>query len=204
MITLYNLENSRSQRISWLLEELGVDYQIKEFKRDPNTRLAPAELRQIHPLGKAPVIDDSGVIVAESGAIMQYLLYRYGGGRLEPDADSPDYAKFLQWLHYAEGSAMVAFGMKFLGETGGSNELVSTFTQSQFDLHTDYIENSLNGKKWLLGDDLTAADMMMSYPLQYVLTMVEKGKFPNIERVVAQIQNHPSYQKACERAGAVH
>lgn len=199
MITLYNLENSRSQRIAWLLEELEIPYQVQEFKRDPVTKLAPQALRDIHPLGKSPLIGDDGTVIAESGAIVEYLLHRYGDGRLQPQPDSPDYARYLQWLHYAEGSAMGAFVMKYFAE--GKAE---AFCQTQFDLHINYIENSLNDKKWFLGDTFTAADIMMSFALQFALLFVEKEKFPNIARFVGQVESHPGYRKACERVGEVH
>ncbi|ABR74997.1 glutathione S-transferase [Actinobacillus succinogenes] len=199
MITLYNLENSRSQRVAWLLEELGIPYEVQEFKRDPVTKLAPQALRDIHPLGKSPLISDDGVVVAESGAIVEYILARYGNGRLQPEISSSDYASYLQWLHYAEGSAMGAFVLKYFAE--GKAEV---FCQTQFDLHINYIENSLNGKTWFLGDTFTAADIMMSFALQFALLFVEKDRFPNIRRFVSQVESHPSYRKACERVGEVH
>lgn len=199
MITLYNLENSRSQRIAWLLEELEIPYEVQEFKRDPVTKLAPQALRDIHPLGKSPLISDNGVVIAESGAIVEYILARYGNGRLQPETGSPDYARYLQWVHYAEGSAMGAFIMQFLAE--GKAE---AFCRNQFDLHTGYIENSLNGNQWFLGDSFTAADIMMSFPLQFVLSLADKGKYPNIARFVGQVEKHPSYRKACKRVGEVH
>jgi len=199
MITLYNLENSRSQRIAWLLEELEIPYEVQEFKRDPVTRLAPKALRDIHPLGKSPLISDNGVVVAESGAIVEYILARYGNGRLQPEVGSPEYAQYLQWIHYAEGSAMSAFVLKYFVE----GKAVA-FCQSQFDLHSNYIENYLNGKKWFLGDEFTAADIMMSFSLQFALLFVEKDQFPNIRRFVSQVEKHPSYRKACQRVGEVH
>lgn len=197
MITLYNLENSRSQRVAWLLEELGVVYEVQEFKRDPVTRLAPKSLRDIHPLGKSPVISDDGVVVAESGAIVEYILNHYGNGRLRPAATSPLYTDYLQWLHYAEGSAMSVLVLDYLG--GGERK---AFCDQQCRLHLDYIENSLNGKQWFLGDEFSAADIMMSFVLQFALHL-EKGNYPNIARVVAQVERHPSYLKACERVGKV-
>ena len=199
MITLYNLENSRSQRIAWLLEELEIPYEVQEFKRDPETKLAPQTLRDIHPLGKSPLISDNGVVVAESGAIVEYILARYGHGRLQPEISSPNYAQYLQWIHYAEGSAMGAFVMKYIVE----GKAVA-YCQSQFDLHINYIENSLNSKKWFLGDTFTAADIMMSFVLQFSLLFIEKDQFPNIRRFVSQVESHPSYRKACERVGDVH
>ena len=199
MITLYNLENSRSQRIAWVLEELGLDYQVQEFKRDPVTRLAPQALKDIHPLGKSPLINDNGMIVAESGAIVEHLLNHYGNGHLRPTFNSPAYTEYLQWLHYAEGSAMTAFLLCYFGE--GEKK---TFCDKQFDLHINYIENHLNGKKWFLGDEFSAADIMMSFALQFAKLFVQKGQFPNVERFVEQVESHPSYRKACERVGEVH
>lgn len=199
MITLYNLENSRSQRVAWLLEELGIDYQVEEFKRDPVTRLAPQALKDIHPLGKSPLISDNGVIIAESGAIIEHILNHYGKDRLRPESNTPAYAQYLQWLHYAEGSAMSAFLLSYFGE--GEKK---AFCDKQFDLHINYIENSLNGKQWFLGDEFSAADIMMSFALQFALLFVKKGQYPNIERFVAQVENYPSYRKSCERVGEVH
>ncbi|TDQ57445.1 glutathione S-transferase [Mesocricetibacter intestinalis] len=199
MIRLYNLENSRSQRIAWLLEELGISYQVEEFKRDPVTRLAPQALRAIHPLGKSPLISDEGIVVAESGAIVEYLLTRYAKGRLRPTAEQPAYAQYLHWLHYAEGSAMAAFVMKYLAEGKAA-----VFCENQFELHMSYIETSLKDKHWLLGDEFSAADIMMSFPLQFALLFVKQGQYPNIERFVTQVEKHPSYCKACKRVGELH
>ena len=198
MITLYNLENSRSQRVGWLLEELGVPYEVEEFKRDPVTGMAPQSLRAIHPLGKAPIIRDGDVVIAESGAICEYILNHYGNGRLRPAADSAAYTDYLQWMHYAEGSAMTAF---LLGWLGGSGER-KPFFDAQVDLHMGYIESKLEGKKWFLGDELSAADILMSFPLQFALLM-KKGDCPNVARFVVQVESHPSYRKACERVGEV-
>lgn len=200
MITLYNLENSRSQRIAWLLEELDIPYRVQEFKRDPVTKLAPQALRDIHPLGKSPLISDDGVVIAESGAIVEYILSRYGQGRLRPEISSPEYAQYLQWLHYAEGSAMATFVLKYFADSDKLKEL----SQSRFDLHIQYIENSLNGKKWFVGDNFTAADIMMVFSLQFALLFIDKAKFPNIVRLVQQAESYPSYRKACERVGEVH
>lgn len=199
MITLYNLENSRSQRVAWLLEELNVPYEVQEFKRDPVTKLAPQSMRAIHPLGKAPIIRDGDAVIAESGAIFEYILNHYGNGRLRPAADSAAYTDYLQWMHYAEGSAMTAFLLALLG--GGERKL---FFDAQFDLHMGYIESRLEGKKWLLGDELSAADILMSFPLQFAMLVKKAEDYPNVARFVAQVESHPSYRKACERVGELH
>ncbi|WP_408633789.1 glutathione S-transferase family protein [Neisseria chenwenguii] len=191
------MKQSRSQRIAWLLEALNMPYEVQNFDRDPVSKLAPQALRDIHPLGKSPLIKDGDTVIAESGAITEYLLTRYGNGKLRPAPDSNDYAGYLQWVHYAEGSAMGAFLIQFLG----SSESSKPFCNAQFDLHINYIESSLKNKTWFLGDELSGADMMMSFPLQFALTLVPKGQFPNIERFVSQVENHADYRKACERIG---
>ena len=197
MITLYNLKQSRSQRIAWLLEVLNLPYDVKNFERDPVTKQAPKELQDIHPLGKSPLIKDNETVIAESGAIVEYILARYGNGKLHPDVNHADYSAYLQWLHYAEGSAMSAMLPKYITPS----EAMKPFCDAQFDLHINYIENSLNGKTWFLGEELSGADIMMSFPLQFALMFVPKGKFPNIERFVAQVESNEYYRKACERVG---
>ncbi|WP_308570988.1 glutathione S-transferase [uncultured Haemophilus sp.] len=197
MITLYNLKQSRSQRIAWLLEALNLPYNVQNFERDPVTKLAPKELHDIHPLGKSPLIKDNETIVAESGAIVEYILARYGNGKLHPDINHADYVNYLQWVHYAEGSAMPAMIMKYMVQS----EAMKPFCDAQFNLHISYIENSLHGKTWFLGKELSGADIMMSFPLQFALMLVPKGQFPNIERFVAQVESNEYYRKACERVG---
>ena len=139
-------------------------------------------------------------MVAESGAIVEYILARYGNGRLQPEVGSPEYAQYLQWIHYAEGSAMATFVLEYFADS----DKLKAVSQSRFDLHMQYIENSLNGKKWFVGDNFTAADIMMAFSLQFALLFVDKAKFPNITRLVQQAENYPSYRKACERVGEVH
>ena len=181
MITVHHLNNSRSQRVLWLLEELGVAYEVKRYERDPNTMLAPPTLRAVHPLGKSPVITDGEQTLAESGAIIEYLVDRYGDGRLVPAAGTPERLRYTYWLHYAEGSAMPPLLLKLVFdrvETAPMPFFVrpvaraiagrakSTFIEPQIKLHLDYMEAELGKSTWFAGNDFTAADIQMSFPLE--------------------------------------
>ena len=146
------------------------------------TKLAPKELHDIHPLGKSPLIKDNETIVAESSAIVEYILARYGKGKLHPEINHADHTNYLQWVHYAECSAMPALMIKYMTQS----EAMKPFCKAKFYLHINYIESSLHGKTWFLGKELTGADIMMSFPLQFALMLVPTGQFPNIERFVAQ------------------
>jgi glutathione S-transferase len=180
MIVVHHLNNSRSQRVLWILEELGVAYEIKRYQRDPKTMLAPPELRQIHPLGKSPVITDGDLTVAESGAIVEYLVERYGNGRLIPPAGTPERLRYTYWLHYAEGSAMPPLLLKLVFnrlETAPmpffvkpiarkiAHTVQSGFVDPQIKLHLDYLEGELGKYSWFAGNDFTAA---ISAPLSGV------------------------------------
>lgn len=199
MITLYALKQSRSHRIAWLLEELGVEFTVQNFEREPVTRAAPPIFKTLHPLGKAPVIEDKGEIWAESGGIVEYLIGTYGNGRLAPSPNSPEHYRYQQWLHYAEGSIMSAIIQKmFL-----SDETKSAYFDGQVLLHLDYVENHLKDKQWFMGDTLTGVDFMMSFPLQVALFLMPSEVYPNISRFVSQVENHPSYQKALQKVGSL-
>src|SRR5690349_9782118 len=179
MVTVHHLENSRSQRILWLLEELGVPYEVKLYKRNPETMLAPPELKAVHPLGKSPVITDAGLTVAESGAIVDYLASKYGSGKLVPPADSPERMRYTYWLHYAEGSAMPPLLLKLVFNRLESAPMPffirpiakaiagraqSGFIDPQVKLHLDYIESELDKSTWFAGEQFSAADIQMSFP----------------------------------------
>ncbi|HEY8004034.1 MAG TPA: glutathione S-transferase, partial [Phenylobacterium sp.] len=157
MLVVHHLNDSRSQRILWLLEELGAPYEIKPYQRDATTRLAPPELKAVHPLGKSPVVTDDGRTIAESGAIVDYIVRRYGGGRLAPAPGAPDFEKYNEWLHYAEGSAMLPLMLNMyvmrLGEAGAG---LHPRIQSEMANHLGYVDAALAGKDWLLGE-FTAA-----------------------------------------------
>jgi glutathione S-transferase len=181
MIIVHHLNNSRSQRILWLLEELGLDYDIKKYERDAKTMLAPPELRAIHPLGKSPVITDGDTMVAESGAIIEYLIERYGKGRLIPAAGTPEKLRYTYFLHYAEGSAMTPLLMKLVFdrvETSPmpffakpiakaiAHKVKSSYIMPQIAQHLAYLESELAARAWFAGDEFTAADIQVSFVLE--------------------------------------
>ncbi|MHC5937263.1 glutathione S-transferase family protein [Nostoc sp.] len=170
MIVVHHLNNSRSQRVLWLLEELGIEYEIKFYQRDPKTMLAPESLRQVHPLGKSPVITDANLTIAESGAIIEYVVDRYGNGQLVPVSGTPEHLRYTYWLHYAEGSAMLPLVMQVvLNNFGaGDSNVVSGFVAPQIKLHFDYIEGELGKSTWFAGEEFTAADIQMSFPVRFV------------------------------------
>jgi glutathione S-transferase len=217
MITVHHLNNSRSQRILWLLEELGLDYEIKRYQRDPRTMLAPPELREIHPLGKSPVITDGALTVAESGAIIEYLIERYGNGRLAPAIGAQERTRYTYWLHYAEGSAMPPFLLKLVFdkiEQGPlpffvkpiaraiAQKVKRTFIEPQIVRHLDYMEAELAKSTWFAGDEFTAADIQMSFPLE---AAVVRGGLdasrPKLMTFLDRIHARPAYQRAIERGG---
>lgn len=214
MIIVHHLENSRSQRILWLLEELNLTYEIKEYKRDPKTLLAPPELKEIHPLGKSPVITDNGKVIAESAVIIDYLVNKYGNGRLRPQ-DEEELLRYNYWLHYAEGSAMTPFLMKLVFdkiETSPmpffvrpiakkiSQAVKSSWINQQIKLHLDYMESELGKTGWFVGNDFSAADIMMSYPVEAASARGGLGR-KNLEDFHRKIISRPAYKKAIERGG---
>lgn len=205
MITVHYLNNSRAQRILWLLEELVLEYEIKRYERDPKTMLAPESLHEIHPLGKSPVITDDGLTLAESGAIIEYLVERYGEGRLAPKLGTPERLRYKYWLHYAEGSAMPLLVMKLifdnfgLGDSSASREFIAP----QIKLHFDYIESELGKSTWFVGEEFTAADVQMSFPLEAVEAQVGlDASRPKLVGFLECIHARPAYQRALARGGA--
>ena len=216
MITLHHLNNSRSQRILWLLEELGLEYDIKRYERDPETMLAPDSLRQVHPLGKSPVITDDGLTLAESGAIVEYLVDRYGNGRLAPAPNTPERLRYTYWLHYAEGSAMPPLLLNlvfqqveektpfFLRPIAGAiaGRAQSSFIQPQIALHLDYMESELNKAEWFVNDSFTAADIQLSFPLEEAATRAGlNASRPKLMAFLERIHARPAYQQALDRGG---
>ena len=166
MIVVHHLENSRSQRILWLLEELGLDYEVRRYSRDPKTMLAPPELARIHPLGKSPVIEDGAHILAETGAIVEYLVEREGG-RLGPPARRESVLRYRQFLHYAEGSLMpVLFGLLIVRRLGILGRPARPTLLKMAARHLDWLESELSGRDWFAGEEFSAADIMMSFPLE--------------------------------------
>ena len=217
MISVHHLNNSRSQRILWLLEELGVEYDIKRYERDPQTMLAPPELRQIHPLGKSPVITDGDLVLAESGVIIEYLAGRYGNGRLVPAADSPEKLRYTYWLHYAEGSMMppllmlLIFNrleqapMPFFAKPIAraiSRNVKSSFIEPNLKRHLDYLEVELGKSAWFAGSEFSAADIQMSFPLEAASVRggLDQSR-PKLMAFLERIHARPAYRKAIERGG---
>lgn len=204
MITVHHLNNSRSQRILWLLEELELNYEIKRYERDPKTMLAPASLHEIHPLGKSPVITDDELTLAESGAIIEYLVERYGEGRLTP-IGTAERLRYKYWLHYAEGSAMPLLVMKLIFDNFGLGDSSANreFVAPQIKLHFDYIESELGKSTWFVGEEFTAADVQMSFPIEAVAAQIGlDASRPHLTGFLERIHARPAYQRALERGGA--
>jgi len=217
MITLHHLNNSRSQRILWLLEELGQPYEIKRYQRDPKTMLAPRALRAIHPLGKSPVITDGALTLAESGAIIEYLAERYGAGGLIPATGTPERVRCSYWLHYAEGSAMPPLLMKLVFNRlktapapffvkpiarNIADKVGRTFIDPQLKLHLDYLEGVLGANEWFVGHTLSVADIQLSFPLEAFAARGELGSdHPRLSAFLERIHARPAYQRALERGG---
>ncbi len=201
MLVVHHLNDSRSQRILWLLEELGLPYEIKNYARDATTRLAPPELTAVHPLGKSPVITEGGVTINESGAIIDYIVRRHAGGRLAPDPASADYDAYQQWLHYSEGSAMLPLMLfMYVGRLGDAGAPLHPRLESEIANHLGYVDTSLAGKDWLMGD-FSAADIQMSFVGEVAGAFGRFGQFPNIAAWVKRFQDRPAYRKALEKGG---
>ncbi|THD77255.1 MAG: glutathione S-transferase family protein [Phenylobacterium sp.] len=202
MIVVHHLNDSRSQRILWLLEELGVPYEIKHYQRDATTRLAPPELTAVHPLGKSPVITDGDRVVHESGAIIDYIIRRYGGGRLAPSLGSDAYETYQQWLHYSEGSAMLPLLMfMYVSRLGEAGKPLHARIDSEIANHMGYLNSSLEGRDWLLGE-FSAADVEMSFVGEILAPFGRLDSYPNIKAWVARFQARPAYKAALEKGGA--
>ncbi len=200
MITVHHLNESRSQRILWLLEELAIPYDIKHYTRDAVTRLAPPELKAVHPLGKSPVLTDNGQTLIESGAIVDYLLRRHGKGYLRPATASADFESYNQWLHYAEGSAMLPLLLKlYVGRLGDAGAPLAPRINSEIANHLGYVNQALEGREWLVGDSLTGADIQMSYVGEAARGL--RSEYPNMDAWVKRFQARPAYRKALERGG---
>jgi glutathione S-transferase len=217
MIAVHHLNNSRSQRVLWLLEELGVEYDLRRYQRDPKTMLAPPELRKVHPLGKSPVITDGDLTIAESGAIVEYLVGRFGNGRLVPPAGSAEKIRYTYWLHFAEGSAQpflllkLVFGrianapMPFFARPVAraiSRKATESFIQPNIDRQLDYMEAELAQSAWFAGAEFTAADIQMSFPLEAAVARGGlDGRWPHLMGFLKRIHERPAYRKAIERGG---
>ena len=202
MITVHHLNESRSQRILWLLEELEVPYEIQFYWRDERSRMAPAELQRVHPLGKSPVITDDGRAIAESGAIVDYIVRHYGNGRLRPDPASSDYDEYGHWLHYAEGSASLPFViLPICNSFGKMATPLRRRVDRELALNLGYIDERLQGRDYLLGDALTAADVQMSFVGELAVNFTDVSILPNLAAWVARFQARPAYKAAIGRGG---
>lgn len=199
MIKLHHLNHSRSKRIIWLLEELGLDYEVVPYQRDSVTFLAPPELKSVHPLGKSPVIELDGQIITESGAITEYLMERFGADQLAPDRQSLIYADYLTWLHFAESSAMLPLLLKvFLAKEPAETAFLSSYADIEQNKVLDYVNQQLEGKRYLIEDRLTGADIMMSFVVDVVTNLGVISQYANIQRYSEQLEKNPNYQKAIE------
>ena len=200
MIVVHHLNDSRSQRVLWLLEELGAPYEIRHYARDATTRLAPPELRAIHPLGKSPVVQDDGRTIIESGAIVDYLIRRLGQGRLQPAAGSDDFEAYKQWLHYAEGSAMLPLMLKlYASRLGDAAAPLGPRIDSELANHLGYVNRSLEGREFLVGDSLTGADIQMSFVGEAARGL--RASYPAMDAWIKRLQARPAYQRALVRGG---
>jgi glutathione S-transferase len=217
MITVHHLNDSRSQRVLWLLEELGLPYDIKHYQRDKATMLAPDALRKVHPLGKSPVITDGAVTVAESGAIIEYLVETYGKGRLMPPAGSPERLRYRYWLHFAEGSAMPPLLLKLVFQKiastkvpffikpivkGISAKVLGTLVDPNLTRQFDFMEAELGQSEWFAGADFSAADIQMSFPLEAAAQRAGlDASRPRLMAYLKKIHARPAYARALERGG---
>jgi glutathione S-transferase len=217
MIVVHHLNNSRSQRILWLLEELGLDYEIRKYQRDPKTMLAPPELRAVHPLGKSPVISDGDTVVAESGAIVEYLTARHDVPALAPAPGTPERLHYTYFLHYAEGSLMPPLLLKLVFDRverspapffvrpiarAIANKVKDSFVLPQIRTHLDFLEGELGKRTWFAGSAFSAADIQMSFPLEAAASRGGlDGRYPNLVAFLERIHARPAYRRALERGG---
>ena len=205
MIEVHHLNASRSRRITWLLEELDTPYELIIYQRDATTNLAPPALKAIHPLGKAPVIRDTaagGAVIFESGAIIEYLIRKYGNGRFAPATDSTDYDRYLQFLHYAEGSAMLPLMLRlYVGRLGEAGAPLAPRIESEMTNHLGFLNGELQGKHYFVGNDLTGADVQLSFVAQVAVTFSGRDTYPNLTQFVDRIEARPAYQRAMAKGG---
>ena len=217
MITVHHLNNSRSQRVLWLLEELGLPYEIRHYQRDPQTMLAPPALREVHPLGKSPVVTDGDATLAESGAIIEYLVEQYGNGRLLPAPGSPERLRYRYWLHFAEGSAMPPLLLKLVFDRVASGpmpffarpiarrisrQMLDRLVLPNLKRQLDFMEAELARSEWFAGAEFSAADIQMSFPVEAAAQRAGlDASRPNLWRYLERIHARPAFRRALERGG---
>ena len=202
MLVVHHLNESRSQRILWLLEELGLPYEIRFHERNAQTRLAPPALLQVHPLGKSPVLTDGAATIIESGAITDYVIRRHAGGRLAPDPATADYDAYQQWLHYAEGSAMLPLLLKlYVGRLGEAGAPLQPRIESEIANHLAYVDSALAGRQFFVGDGLTGADIQMSFVAEVAKAHGKLGDYPNLTAWIGRMHARPAWKAALAKSG---
>ena len=202
MIKVHHLNNSRSHRVLWLLEELGTPYEIVHYKRDLMTRLAPPELKKVHPLGKSPVITDGDIVVAESGAIIEYLTKKHGNGKLWPAESAPNWVEHTHWMHFAEGSAMLPFLLAlYAGMLGENAAPLRPRIEGEINNHLAYMEGALAKHDYFAGKEFTAADVQMSFILEVADTSGRLKDYPRLTALLKRLRERPAYKRAVEKGG---
>jgi glutathione S-transferase len=202
MLTLHHLNDSRSQRILWLLEELGAPYQLKRYQRDAATRLAPPELETVHPLGKSPVIVDGDARIAESAAIVDYIIRRYGNGAMMPAPGSAEYETYNEWLHYSEGSAMLPLMMHlYVSRLGDAGKPLHPRIDSEMARHLGYVDRALEGREFFVGAALTGADIQMSFVAELAKVFDRVAPYPNVTAWLSRMHARPAFRRSVEKGG---
>ena len=203
MLTLHHLNDSRSQRILWLLEELGTPYEMKRYQRDATTRLAPPELEQVHPLGKSPVITDGDIKIAESGAIVDYIIRTYGKGKMMPAQGGAEYEAYNEWLHYSEGSAMLPLMLNlYVSRLKEAGAPLHPRIDSEIANHLGYVDGALKGKEFFVGNSISGADIQMSFVGEMAKAFNKLGPFPNLSAWLSRLHARPAFQRSVEKGGA--
>jgi glutathione S-transferase len=203
MIELHHLNASRSRRITWLLEELEVPYAAVGYQRDATTNLAPPELKVIHPLGKSPVIRDEGRVIFESGAIIEYLVRRYGNGRFQPSVGTPDFDRYVQLMHYAEGSAMLPLMLRlYVSRLKEAGAPLQPRIEDEMRNHMGFLNAELTGREWFVANALSGADFQLSFVAQIAVRFAGRDAYPNITAFVDRIEARPAYVRAVTKHGA--
>jgi glutathione S-transferase len=202
MLKVHHLNNSRSQRILWLMEELGLDYEIVPYQRDATTNLAPPELMEVHPLGKSPVVEDAPIKIAESGAIIEYVVDRHGGGKLQPDPKSNEHVAYNEWLHYAEGSAMLPLMINlYVMRLGEAAAPLMPRIESEITNHLGYISGALGERDYLMGE-FSGADLQVSFVMEVARAFGKLAAYPNLVAYLARLHARPAFKRSLEKGGA--
>lgn len=202
MLTIHHLSYSRSQKIIWLAEELAIPYELKLYMRDPQTLSAPPEMKALHPLGTSPLISDKGVTYSETGAIIDYVLRHYAYGKLQPSLDSRDFDRMMEWMHYAEGSAMLPILMMIYSNyTGAKSDTLTAMLQAQLAKHLGYMESALAGNDYLVGNTFSAADIHVSFVAQTAKQYTAMDNYPNILAWLDRLEERPAYKRAEQKGG---